>query len=361
MNAINKRFCVFCGKQPEDKNNEHVIPRWLIELTGDPKRQIQVGPFISQNEPFKQFAFDQLRFPACSKCNDAYAELEGQTKVIMKKLLDQAEVSAQEFDILLDWFDKVRVGLWLGHHHLLDKNFWQIAPNFYISDRIGTTDRLLLIYRTNNDMARVNFVGIGTPAFAHSPTCFTLVVNNFFFTNISTDFVLAKRAGLPYPDSISVRGDNMLVIQPPLLSGGETLEFPIMGYNYDRRCTIVAQPIFKKHLSSMPESYNSDYVRANIFSNGKFRPILQRQTQVHFYPAEETRDWLPKEIHKYNEMLYDASIQTLQLQIEMLRRVRVWIKEDKAEKHLMRYSIKKCIKANSEFIAFLKQEMKTAQ
>ena len=29
------KFCVFCGNKPKGKNNEHIIPKWLIEFTGD--------------------------------------------------------------------------------------------------------------------------------------------------------------------------------------------------------------------------------------------------------------------------------------------------------------------------------------
>ena len=24
------KYCVFCGNKPQDKNKEHIIPRWLI-------------------------------------------------------------------------------------------------------------------------------------------------------------------------------------------------------------------------------------------------------------------------------------------------------------------------------------------
>ena len=37
------KFCVFCGKKPENKNKEHIIPQWLIKLTGDPNRKINLG------------------------------------------------------------------------------------------------------------------------------------------------------------------------------------------------------------------------------------------------------------------------------------------------------------------------------
>ena len=38
-----EKRCIFCGKKPSEKNREHIIPRWLIALTGDPKREWYLG------------------------------------------------------------------------------------------------------------------------------------------------------------------------------------------------------------------------------------------------------------------------------------------------------------------------------
>jgi hypothetical protein len=192
-----RRFCVFCGEKPVSKTNEHIIPLWLIRLTGDPNRKIKLGPLVGQKKPL-EFSFDMLQFPACKECNERFGKLEESVQPIVENLIAFEKVTSQEFDIFLDWLDKVRIGLWLGYHHLLDKNFWRIKPNFHISDRMGTTDRVVIIYRSQDYINRINFTGVGTPAFAYSPTCFTLTINSLCFTNISTDFILAKHSGLPY-------------------------------------------------------------------------------------------------------------------------------------------------------------------
>jgi hypothetical protein len=251
--------------------------------------------------------------------------------------------------------------LWLGYHQLLDKNYWQITPNFYIADRIGTTDRLLLIYRTNGVKTRVNFPGVDTPAFAHSPTCFCLAINNLYFINISADFLLARRAGLPYPKSIYLRADSMSLASTPFLSGTEKITYPVMGYNYNRQCAIVAQPIFKKFVESMADTYGREYIKNKTLTPGKFRPIVQRQGQVKLYPEEASLDWLPVDVHDENKMRLISVILTLQLQIEMLRRVRVWKGEDKATKRLMKHKTNLNIKANTEFISWIKDDMASSE
>ena len=38
-----EKRCIFCGKVPETKTKEHVIPQWLINMTGDPKRNLHLG------------------------------------------------------------------------------------------------------------------------------------------------------------------------------------------------------------------------------------------------------------------------------------------------------------------------------
>ena len=37
------KICVFCGLQPHSKNKEHIIPQWLIKMTGEPNRQANFG------------------------------------------------------------------------------------------------------------------------------------------------------------------------------------------------------------------------------------------------------------------------------------------------------------------------------
>jgi len=37
------RICVFCGNKPVNKNDEHVLPEWLIKYTGRAERSVQHG------------------------------------------------------------------------------------------------------------------------------------------------------------------------------------------------------------------------------------------------------------------------------------------------------------------------------
>jgi hypothetical protein len=128
---------MFCGKSPKKVTKEHIIPRWLIELTGDPNRTAVLGPFRNTKTrelETKYFAFDQFAFPACEACNQRYSTLEGQARVVMQEILNARGISSQEIGIILTWLDKVRVGLWLVAYSI-QKNPLAITPSFFINSR----------------------------------------------------------------------------------------------------------------------------------------------------------------------------------------------------------------------------------
>jgi len=222
------KFCVFCGAEPKDKSKEPVLPQWLLEMTGDPKRVVPLG-IDWETGKSKEFAFDQFHFPACSECNNRDAALEGRVAPIMARVTRGEALLAREYVELLDWFDKVRIGLWLGNL-LLFRNPFGIEPNFHIESRIGTKDRILLVVPFDLDQKGLTPLASWTPAFQLSPSAFGLVVNGMLFVNLSADFLIARRAGFPYP--ISGRYDlehrqasvdkfeATRVLQHPLLSKG---------------------------------------------------------------------------------------------------------------------------------------------
>lgn len=128
-----KKICVFCGRQRRGKSLEHVLPQWLIELKGNPKRTAEFGYEKSEKGKFvrRRFAFDALKFPSCEECNRKFAILEEVVKPIMQTMMLEGSLSESELSTLLDWFDKVRIGLWLGFLYL-SKNPLEIRPHYYV-------------------------------------------------------------------------------------------------------------------------------------------------------------------------------------------------------------------------------------
>lgn len=194
------KFCIFCGARPEEKSAEHVIPKWLIELTGNPKRKAYFGyeHAIQSHTRRRTFSFDSLRFPSCASCNQKYSDLESRTKLIIEKMLVSDYLSALEMNTLLDWFDKVRVGLWLGYQYL-DGNPAGIKPKFYIEKRIGANDRMLVIFKADTDHQGLTFFGCDLPSFTFTPSCFSIRINNLCFLNMSYNDLFSRRIGFPFP------------------------------------------------------------------------------------------------------------------------------------------------------------------
>ncbi|MBA2252605.1 MAG: hypothetical protein H0W13_07880 [Nitrospirales bacterium] len=209
MKQNEARFCVFCGNAPRDNNPEHVLPTWLLKLTGDPKRTVSLGWDYQQNMA-RKFAFSSFVFPACKVCNEEYSKLETAAGRILTKLCNDSAINVMDADIILDWFDKVRIGLWLGFH-ILDRNIFGIDPMFHIENRVARKDRMLFVTHFIDQKKKLTFLGTDSAVFRFMPSCFGLLVNGTLFVNASFDFMIAARAGFPYPKEASVDADTMLL------------------------------------------------------------------------------------------------------------------------------------------------------
>ncbi len=204
--SSSQRFCIFCGKAPENKNKEHVLPQWLLEFTGDPSRVVNHGTNWETGK-LLSFSWDSFVFPACKDCNDQYHVLEGQASSIMKSICQDEPINSYEYIKLLDWFDKVRIGLWLGwryHQGLTD-----LPRNFAISDRIAKKDRMIAVYPIGDHQPDgLNYFGPESPVFDTHPCAFALRVNNRLFINASWDWMCSKECGWPYPKKKQVLLDH---------------------------------------------------------------------------------------------------------------------------------------------------------
>lgn len=283
--------CIFCGKKPEKKTKEHIIPQWLIKKTGDTKRKAFFGMPICDrdengvyteinkanpdniNEKGRVFSFDQFTFPACDKCNNEYSILEQKVINIYDKLSENDSINCEQIDLLLDWMDKVRIGLWLVFHRL-DKNIADIEPNFAISSRMSCYDRILMVKRLKNQPQGLNFIGTESFAFAMMPSVFCLRINNLYFLNISSMFLISKGLGFPYIDSMTLDSDSDGLFLNPH-QGTEKITQPIIDKNIWDDAMCIIQPMFKNSLVKiksdydLSELYNKDYVIENSLNHEK--------------------------------------------------------------------------------------------
>jgi hypothetical protein len=192
-----QRLCVFCGQRPAEKTREHILPEWLLEMTGDPTRTAVMGFNPDTGMPIV-FAWSALTMPACDACNNRYSKLEDATKPVVRKILKREMTTASEVDVLLDWLDKVRICIWL-HQVILQKRVGVIDPKLCVDNRIRLKDRMIAVYALPGLHNGLNAIGIETLVFQHQPSCFALRINDVVLLNASADYVFAARCGFLAP------------------------------------------------------------------------------------------------------------------------------------------------------------------
>jgi len=200
MALAENRFCIFCGKQPNSRTREHVVPYWLLEMTGDPTRIVTLGKNYDRNQEPIRYSWSNYVAPSCNDCNNKYSILEGRAKNIVEALQRRRPLPVSAYIDLLDWLDKVRIGVWLTRH-LIENHPIEINPHFHISSRIAEKDRMLALYVFESENKGINLLGADSLIFNDMPSCFGFRVNDLLFLNLSFDFFCSRGCGLPYPNS----------------------------------------------------------------------------------------------------------------------------------------------------------------
>lgn len=286
--------CIFCGKTMEEKTKEHVIPQWLIKMTGDKNRVATFGIDYSKifNDEIakediqrRKYSFLNFTFPACKRCNETYGStLEADMLNILTKVINEQKVNHNDIVNMLDWFDKVRIGLWLGYLYY-NEQLENIEPKFYINDRVGLKDRALYIYKCEEDVKGINFVGPGGMLFSMIPSCFLMRINNYFFLNISTDFLLLKDLGFPYPEIITIDEDGHLYDK--LVGGNKEINQDILSqFKIKNTSKAIFQPVFKQYKAIC--ELDDTYVRNNSIAQAEGNGCIYiRDKEIHKMEVNE--------------------------------------------------------------------------
>jgi len=319
-----ERVCIFCGERPESKTSEHVLPQWLIELTGNPKRTAKFGYKHLENGQFveRKFSFSNFKFPACKSCNQIFANLEADAKDIAQKIISEDSLSESERGTLLDWFDKIRIGLWLGYLYL-DKNPLGISPHYYIEHRVRQHDRMLAIFKADRAREGLTFTGCDTPAFAYTPSCFSLGINNFCFLNMSCPNLLARRMGFPFPFETYMMEDEKVYCR--FAKGRNVIMRPVLKKFISIQGTELYQPIFSGNIymvdsAGLKRLYDTEYIHDNCISweKGIGKIFINSDSEVKTYSASPSREWIPKRTHAFEDLLFKIQILTLDWQLYII-------------------------------------------
>jgi hypothetical protein len=291
------RVCIFCGNAPKAKNKEHVLPQWLIGATGDPARKVFLGrDWTSPELTERIYSFKSFTFPACEACNSEYSRLEAQAKAIILRLLSLQEVSAADLNTLLDWFDKVRIGLWVGFL-FLNKNYRDITPQFHIKSRIAAKDRLLVIYRDRHELDGLAITGVESPIFQVMPSCFGLTINHLHFFSASSHDLLAPRFGFPYATNRRL-GRHREGFAADILQGSGRLTLPLVPYPISPGGVQIYQPIIPVDVRGNEDMgfWKDPYVVENCrnYPEGRGHVFVENEGALTRYPEDPSSAWVPR-------------------------------------------------------------------
>ncbi|MGP5370962.1 hypothetical protein ACTXN4_26320, partial [Pseudomonas helleri] len=180
---------------------------------------------------------------------------EGEVRPIIEALLERDYLSVANYCTLLDWLDKVRVGLWLNYH-LLMGNPTGITPSFYINSRLRKKDRFVAIYPTQEKNAGLNAHGVETLSFHGAPSAFGLRINNIFLINCSSDYIFSGRCGFPSPANMQLHldGESSGYLQMENFKSTRKIKSPIFKFQLHKPSVFLLQPIMQSVISDIDQS-----------------------------------------------------------------------------------------------------------
>lgn len=220
---------------------EHVLPMWLLEATGDPNRRILFWPDPLTAKRTVRPA-STFKFPACDPCNQSYGTgLEAQAQKIVSAVSRGESITVANAYRLLDWLDKVRVGLWLAYQTLHDEG--DFKPRFHIDTRLGRKDRLAVISVDPNFKGkRLVVAGTENNIFRRSQFGIFLRINNVKIVSMSGDFLMARETGLPYAEDPAIVANTPGFLESLIKPGSYELLKNWSAFS-DAGETVIAQPI----------------------------------------------------------------------------------------------------------------------
>jgi len=83
-----------------------------------------------------EVAMSRIGGQACTSCNDEFSSLEGLARSVMERIQNGTDLTDPDLRVLLDWLDKVRIGLWLWLLTFSAQSA-RIKPRFQIATRVG--------------------------------------------------------------------------------------------------------------------------------------------------------------------------------------------------------------------------------
>lgn len=306
----------------------------------------------------RTYSFNSFVFPSCEACNSEFAALEDRAKLVITGLDKMEAVDESDIDTLLDWLDKVRVGLWLGFNYL-DKNLAAISPKFHIKTRIRTRDRLVIIQQLSDAPNGINFTGADSISFQYIPSCFALRVNGLMFFNASNVGLCDRRLGFPFSKESFWR--NYDYVERDMVGGLERKLYPVI-----RRAALLPsgtglyQPIYKDYLSVEDDEglFDTQYIKQNSIDwrNGIGGVFLEKDGSVERYPESKRTMWFPPRSYELKVSLPQMVQVVCDFQTHIFLNTASFKRLDKELQKYLEKQVELMKKLNSLYVEFVRSQ-----
>jgi hypothetical protein len=278
-----------------------------------------------------RLSFSALSVPACAECNSNQSVLEDNAKEVVGRMCDWEAVGAADVDVLLDWLDKVRIGVW--YYSLYVAPFaGGVKPKFGVGYRLGTKDRAVVVYRADFKRRGLRAFGCDFPSFQHFPCCFALSVMDTVFCNISFDFLFSERMGFPYAlggEGAERQGETKFYMK----AGRERIRLPLIDNMPWKSGVTFWQPCFLGAVGEATGLYNTRYVKEKCLdpSAGKGLVFMEKGRTLDVYPPGPSTGWVPDTVMDGELALAEVVPGTYELQLRMLNWSRRHLRMDEAD------------------------------
>ena len=237
----------------------------------------------------RTWSANKFQFPACKKCNEKYSNLESATKNVVASMSQGANLTPNQAVALLDWMDKVRIGMWLGINSL-DGDLVK-KPKFFINQRIASKDRFLHICRVPNGEGFTAFGSI-TPLFKVMPSGFAIAMKNLILINGSVDFFCGRQCGHPFPTQFKQEGISRIYFD--FANGTGKISTPILPFELITPGVTIYQSVLERGQD------DSRLMRSTWKTHSKLDLVIEHTDHDPFYvPIDSTEPTIEIPMSEY--------------------------------------------------------------
>ena len=264
-----------------------------------------------------------------------------------------------DYILLLDWLDKVRIGLWLAYH-FVQNNPTGIEPTFHIKTRMRRKDRLVAVYPIEGDSKGLNTYGAESLLFHRSPSCFSLRINNLLLVNMSADFLISARCGFPFPRvrQLTLDKEHGFTMAVSDFVQHSRIRHPILRKPLHKPSVLLMQPVLQVPLDELERSgYSIDSAYIQAHSVDGRAGILLRQFADRVHSIENLGESIEFDriVGRDCWPLYDLIAQVYEHQNELQSQYQLASKDARRLRRFTRL-VKLLMRANTATASYLRSQ-----